>query len=118
MKFSRIISSISYENLSFFKDIDNDVTDSANCNDRSNADEDIFNPVLDDIPDTKLEGCIDIRHKQNEIMKRNDNITFTPTTTALSQSLLNIPLQAVSIATSEEEHAVSTVIDGPSKPRE
>jgi hypothetical protein len=41
---------------------------------------------------------------------------FTPTTTATSQSCAYMALHAASVATNEDEHAVSIVIEGPTNP--
>ena len=41
---------------------------------------------------------------------------FTPTATATSQSCAYMALHAASVATNEDEHAVSIVIEGPTNP--
>ena len=77
MKISRIISSMTNDNLPFLPKILNDENHSTNSIDIDNADSGVLNAVLDDTQDVEVESCIDMRQKQKEIMRRNDNITFT-----------------------------------------
>ena len=68
MKISRIISSITNENLPFLQNIDNDEYHSTNSNDLNNADSGIQNAVLEDTQDVEVQNSIDMRQQQNEIM--------------------------------------------------
>ena len=62
-------------------------------------------PFLDSIPDA---------HKLMNTWKLKSR--FTPTATATSQSCAYMALQAASVATTTNEHAVSIVIEGPTNP--
>ena len=77
MKISRIISSITNENSPFLPNVNTDEYHSTNLNDINNADNGIQNAVLEDTRDVEVQNSNDLRQQQNEIMRRNDNITFT-----------------------------------------
>ena len=50
---------------------------STNSNDINNADSSIENAVLEDTWNVEVQNSNDLRQQQYEIMRRNDNITFT-----------------------------------------